>query len=51
MIKLIINGEELELEEIFEFDNIRNYFNKSYDLKFYDCKNKVIRRFKIKNEN
>ena len=48
MIKLKIDGEELEMEEIFEFGQERNEFNKSYDLKFYDCKNKVIRRFKLK---
>ena len=46
--KLIIDNEEIELTEIFKFGKDRNQFNKSYDIKFYDCKNKVIRRFKIK---
>jgi len=47
-ISLSIDNEKIELEEIFEFSDKRNYFNKSYDIKYYDIKNKKIRRFKIK---
>ncbi len=48
MKKLILEKKEIELEEVFEFDTLRNMFNKSYDLKFYDVDSKIIRRFKIK---